>query len=97
MVFGAAWVLQSLANGHLMLFGAILIVIWIATILAALASLSTLDVVIDRELDPGGRWESFVKQSAGAELLASEGPRVAYRIPRVAPEQRRHGAPWPIR
>lgn len=30
MVFGAGWLLQSLANGYLMLYGAVLIALWVA-------------------------------------------------------------------
>jgi hypothetical protein len=66
-------------------------------ILKALASLGSFDAVIDRDLDHEGRWERFVAQFPGVRLLATEGPRVAYRVDGIRLEPIRLGPPLPIR
>ena len=66
-------------------------------ILKALASLGPFDAVIDRDLDREGRWERFVTQFAGVRLLATERPRVAYRIEGLRLDPIRVGPPLSIR
>ncbi len=51
------------------------------SVLLALASLAPLDVVVDAAADPNGELDRYVAAIPGVDRVASDGTRVAYRMP----------------
>jgi hypothetical protein len=64
--------------------------------LAAVASLSNLDVVVDRGADVDGAIASYVAAASGAQLLREDDRHVVYRVPQ-GPAEPDLGAVLPIR
>lgn len=64
--------------------------------LAALASLGTIDVVVDGTFDRDGAWARYVSASPGAALVATDGVRTTYRIPAHQPLEPPVGDAFPI-
>ncbi len=68
-------------------------------VLTRLSGLGALEVVVDRDLDPGGRWARFVGGYPQAELVHRDDHYSTYRIqrgPRVAPQAYVGGEVLPI-
>jgi hypothetical protein len=55
-------------------------------VLTQLAALGVRDIVVDREPDPGGRWDEYVASHPHVRLICTEGKQSLYRItPSAAP------------
>jgi len=54
--------------------------------LAALASLRSFDIVVNGAVDRDGRWGRYALSGPGAQLVATDGVRSAYRVP-ASPRQ----------
>jgi hypothetical protein len=49
-------------------------------VLTQLAAHGITDVVVDRDADPGGKWDSYVLSNKNARLVCTEGQQSLYRI-----------------
>ena len=48
--------------------------------LTQLAALGVTDLIVNRELDPGGRWDDYAATHPTAELICTEGRQTLYRL-----------------
>jgi hypothetical protein len=64
--------------------------------LLALASLETIDLVVDSANDRDGRWAAYVTAAPGATVVARDGVRTTHRVPKTAPLEPTLGPPLPI-
>ena len=48
--------------------------------LTQLAALGVTDLIVDREQDPGGRWDEYVAAHPTAQLICTEGKQTLYRL-----------------
>ena len=64
--------------------------------LDALASLGPIDVVVDSAADRDGAWARYVRDAAGAAVVATDGVRTSYRLPRHTPLEAPVGPVIPI-
>jgi hypothetical protein len=48
--------------------------------LTLLAALGVTDIIVDREQDPGGRWDEYVATHPNAQLVCTEGKQSLYRL-----------------
>jgi hypothetical protein len=66
-------------------------------VLTQLAANGVADVVVNREKDPGGRWDKFVASHAGAQLICTEGKQSLYRLMPESPVRTTtRGSPVPV-
>jgi len=65
------------------------------TMLPAIATLGSFDVVVNSEDDSGGTWTRYVLSTPGVEQIATAGGRTSYRVP-AAPLRPPLGAMIPI-
>jgi F5/8 type C domain-containing protein len=64
-------------------------------VLRAIASLTSFDIVVDGDEDPGGIEAQYAAGAPGAIQAASDGRRTLFRVPKAA-EDSRLGDHWPI-
>ena len=65
-------------------------------VLTAIASLGPLDVVVNGAGDRDREWLRYVAATPGAEQVASDGERTAYRVPAEAAHAQAFGEAWPV-